>query len=669
MSNAAIAMNMNDVSAQFAPVLESYGLIVKGPPIADGQKHKCATRDRPYQSNGAYVLHSDPPKGVIWNRAKSRDPIATWRPEGNAQHISEADCERRESNRREREIRVKTEHKDLDIDAIIKKSGLDQINDLTPWEETSAALRAFTKELTGFDDLDRRQARQEAISLLKLQKVDGAAGLIDAAIRSTSNTRRQSPRLSSTPNENEGWPNPVTTSELLVELTTTIRSYIILSEFEATAIALWVMASHVFGERWPWEYLPILSITSPEKRCGKSLLLDVLHALSARANVTSNISAAALFRLIDERHPVVLIDEYDSVNDEMKETLRNVLNSAFQRGRHAIRCVGQGADLSLQEFDVFGPVAVAGIGKLPGTVADRSIPISLKRKAPNERVARFDREARNRLGKLRQKALRWAEDIRDQLDSLDSGLAEGSLPASLSDRARDIWRPLLAIALDGGDKWFSSALGATVLSVDPDSANESARIDLLRAIRDLFAEQDTDRLSSAAIVEALTSDETGRWAEYSHGKSITARQVARLLAPFGVKPKTIRLSSDAGKKGYLLDDFGDACTRYLASETDLSVTPLQTQKTSEKQQTLSVTRGEHVTDRSVTDTRHVTDKNRQKQLTIDECYAVTDKTAQNTGGEKGATYDRSDDTENEPKNSSRAGTRKDDIESQKGDFV
>jgi Protein of unknown function (DUF3631) len=56
------------------------------------------------------------------------------------------------------------------------------------------------------------------------------------------------------------------------------------------------------------------------------------------------------------------------------------------------------------------------------------------------------------------------------------------------------------------------------------------------------------------------------WAEWKHGKPITANGIARLLAPFpGIKPGTIRTSVGT-PKGYQLVQFDDAFARYLPEE-------------------------------------------------------------------------------------------------------
>ena len=55
--------------------------------------------------------------------------------------------------------------------------------------------------------------------------------------------------------------------------------------------------------------------------------------------------------------------------------------------------MGQGANLAYKDFATFCPKAIAGIGKLPDTIADRAIPITMKRRAPGETVERFRHKA------------------------------------------------------------------------------------------------------------------------------------------------------------------------------------------------------------------------------------------------------------------------------------
>ena len=59
------------------------------------------------------------------------------------------------------------------------------------------------------------------------------------------------------------------------------------------------------------EISPFLNITSATKRCGKTLLMDVIGVFVHRPMPTNNVTAAALFRIIESRAPTLLLDEAD----------------------------------------------------------------------------------------------------------------------------------------------------------------------------------------------------------------------------------------------------------------------------------------------------------------------------------------------------------------------
>jgi hypothetical protein len=119
---------------------------------------------------------------------------------------------------------------------------------------------------------------------------------------------------------------------------------------------------------------PYLDIHSPEKRSGKSRLLEVVATLAAKPWLTGGTSKAALVRKMDHDSPTLLLDESDTAfggDKEYGEALRGVLNNGYTRGKPYTTCVGQGTSIKPQDFDVFGAKAIAGIGRLPDTVADR----------------------------------------------------------------------------------------------------------------------------------------------------------------------------------------------------------------------------------------------------------------------------------------------------------
>jgi hypothetical protein len=202
---------------------------------------------------------------------------------------------------------------------------------------------------------------------------------------------------------------------------------------------------------------------------------------------------------------------------------------------------------------VYGAKAIAGIGKLPDTVTDRSIPIRMKRRAPGERVARFRRRT----------AEQAAIPVREWLESVVAVpvVPDVPVPEALNDRAADSWEPLLSIADAAGGEWPARArLAAIVLSAD-DEHDVSVGIRLLAEIRDAFDQKVTDHLSTHDLLAFLHELEEAPWGDW-YGKPLTPRALARLLDPYDVVPVRQRVGG-TNRRGYFRSDFTDAWTRYV----------------------------------------------------------------------------------------------------------
>ncbi len=353
--------------------------------------------------------------------------------------------------------------------------------------------------------------------------------------------------------EPEPWPEPLDGAELLEELTTVFCRYLVLPEGAAEVMALWVVHTHTVETA---EITPRLALLSPDKRCGKTRVLEVLQKLVRCPLSTSNTSAAAVFRSIEAWFQTLIIDEgYTFLGD--KDDLRGILNSGHSRAMgFVIRVEGEGRK-EPRLFSTFAPVAIAQIGKLAPTLEDRSIIVSMHRKTRAERVEKLRIRRTADLDTLARKVARWAED---NLEALAEAVPE--TPDALHDRAADNWEHLLAIADLAGGPWPERARAVAVaLSCGAEAEVSSLREQLLIDVQHLFAERNADRLPSKAICDALAELEDRRWPEYNRGKPISPNQLARLLKPFEVKPKTLRFE-EGTKKGYELGDFAETFERY-----------------------------------------------------------------------------------------------------------
>ena len=146
-----------------------------------------------------------------------------------------------------------------------------------------------------------------------------------------------------------------------------------MSEAAADACTLWCVHTYLIDAAW---ISPRLALTSPEKGCGKTTLLDVLARLVWRPLPAANATSSALFRVVEMQRPTLLIDEADTFLGENEE-LRGILNSGHRRGGSVLRTVSD--EHEPRQFSTYSACAIAMIGKLPATLADRSIPIDLKR--------------------------------------------------------------------------------------------------------------------------------------------------------------------------------------------------------------------------------------------------------------------------------------------------
>jgi len=358
--------------------------------------------------------------------------------------------------------------------------------------------------------------------------------------------------------------DPPTTHQLLDAVEAFLRRYVVVSDDAATVLALFVLHSHAFEAAHATPYLVVLS---PERRAGKTLLLEVVELLVARAWRVSSASEAAMFRKIAADRPTLLLDEIDAVftsNTERAEGLRAILNAGNRPGSTVARCVGKGSEQMVAEFEVFCPKLLAGIdtGRLPDTIRDRAIELRMQRKTSAEHVERFrHRQAAPIAGRLGDQAAAWA---RQHVEALRD--AEPETPDSLNDRAGDAWESLLAIAdLAGGD-WPGRARRAAVsLAGGEDTGEQAHGSRILGVLREVLAGAAT--VSTEMLLGRLNADDELPYGAWREGRGIDARSLARLLKPYGLAPRTVRLPDGTTPKGYRRDQtIEDVFARYLPAE-------------------------------------------------------------------------------------------------------
>ncbi|MFF4623859.1 DUF3631 domain-containing protein [Nonomuraea jabiensis] len=356
---------------------------------------------------------------------------------------------------------------------------------------------------------------------------------------------------------------------LLDRLRAALTRYVILPSSEAAdAVTLWIAASH--GQP-AWAHAPRLVIRGPEKRCGKSRLLDIVEATCHQPFITVNSSSAAVYRSITDDPPTMLVDEADTIfgpKADGNEDLRGLLNAGHQRNRPAKRY--DAATNRVESIPTFAMAALAGIGAMPDTIEDRAVVIRMRRRAPGENAAPY-RHRRDRTP-LRDLAAGLNQWLRADLSSLEE--AEPAMP--VEDRAADTWEPLVIVADHAGGTWPERARAAAVeLTAEADdNGRPSTGLRLLAACRTAFG-ADT-ALPTAVFLERLKADPEGEWNEHGPG-GLTAMRLGTMLREYDIRPAMIRFPNGP-LRGYRRGDFADAWARYCPTSEPLpeaAIVPLE----------------------------------------------------------------------------------------------
>jgi len=105
---------------------------------------------------------------------------------------------------------------------------------------------------------------------------------------------------------------------------------------------------------------------------------------------------------------------------------------------------------------------------------------------------------------------------------------------------------------------------------DPASNSELLLKDICNIIHDGdFGSK--DRIKTADVTGKLHSIDESPWSNYNFGRPLDGSGLARLLRPYGIRPKTIRFDKETDK-GYYKSDFEDAFKRYLGVQPETPVT-------------------------------------------------------------------------------------------------
>ncbi len=331
------------------------------------------------------------------------------------------------------------------------------------------------------------------------------------------------------------------------------------SEHAITAHVLWTGHTHFMNL---WDTTPRLAFMSPLPESGKTRALEVTELFVPFPRMAFSMSAASMVRVIAKGHenkeiPTILYDEIDNVfskSEEGMSDLRAALNAGYRRNARSTRCINKGE--GVVDFPSYAALAVAGLKELPPALATRAIFIHMRRRAPDEPKEDFRLKYHTAEAKPIMEALeQWAIEVETAI-SVD----EVAMPPEITDRAADIWEPLLAVADAAGGDWPDRARAAAIyLTGAAKDDTVTGAVELLSHIKDAFL--DADKIHTTTLLDRLHGRDESPWLDI-RGKPLTGRQLADMLRPYRIKSAQVKISG-TNHQGYHRSDYELAWKSYL----------------------------------------------------------------------------------------------------------
>lgn len=375
--------------------------------------------------------------------------------------------------------------------------------------------------------------------------------------------------------ENSNQPNQPAVApahEMLGQIAAFIRNYLVCSDEQAIVLAVWILHT------WMYRALPntpYLSVQSPGPACGKTRCLQLLQLFSPPGSWYTSAPPPHLFmkKLLTakpaaspdkpaahELPSVVFLDDREfTLGNSNRNPIIPFLLNGF---RPDTSYLYQHERSSLREFSVFCPKVFAGVETLPSALAERCIPIDLKRKLSSEKVADWSWSyARTTAAPLLDWLKRWSE-LNMKTLAARAQLMAMTPSDRFNVREREFVRPLLILAHLVEGKWLDN-LNASLQWLKLRSGRDTAThgLQLLTDLRYVFNErQNPVFISSRELVADLREYESRPWRDWGKAPEFA---MARLLRPFGVRPTPQRISEKQTIKVYCKDNLEEAWSRYL----------------------------------------------------------------------------------------------------------
>jgi len=168
-----------------------------------------------------------------------------------------------------------------------------------------------------------------------------------------------------------------------------LRYYVDTKEENYELIAMWIIGTYFHSSFLTYPYL----FFNAMRGSGKTRVLKMIKELSYNGDMLASLSEAVLFRTTG----TLCIDEFENIRSKEKNSLRELLNTAYKKGGKVKRMKKkktiEGEEQVVEEFSTFRPIAMANISGMEEVLGDRCISLILEKsnnKSLTRKVENFD---------------------------------------------------------------------------------------------------------------------------------------------------------------------------------------------------------------------------------------------------------------------------------------
>jgi hypothetical protein len=292
----------------------------------------------------------------------------------------------------------------------------------------------------------------------------------------------------------------------------------------ASVVACWIAGTYFHPL---FNAYPRLNINGP-KRAGKSKTLQVIAAVAFNGLHLVVPTAPTLFRLIEPLRPTLCLDEMEKLDRGDARPIEAIINAGYKAGAIVPRTEGD-TKREVVPYEVYAPMALAGIRGLHDVLADRAITIMMQRGLDKTRLNAEVTPTDPAYAAIRAMGYRLAlSRWPDVLRGIGAVRARQDSFTILEGRSLELYRPLIAVALLAkaqGEGRFLEDISAFIRD------EEDIREGLDPEARWLFGALE-GRLRSAPTITVFPKDLTTGF----DGPLLTPEQVGRLLKSHGFSP-------------------------------------------------------------------------------------------------------------------------------------